>query len=147
MDCRNCGAHARWLRCPDRDTRRARFETLVPGARLALQRCPACGALWVCGRHEPRGTQRFWTLWPYDAAAWGRLRALPDGEALLGEWHDALLRESWLDLPGKERALVERWRERTKRERNPIDRREPAIFIARSTEIARYVQVESSRAA
>ena len=46
-------------------------------------------------------------------AVFDALFALAEGEALLGEWHDAVIRESWLDLPGKERALVERWRERT----------------------------------
>jgi hypothetical protein len=116
-----------------------RFESVRPGDGVELERCPACTGLWACGRHEPRGAQRFWTLWPFDAAAWDRVRSLPEGARLLREWHDAVLRESWLDLPGKERAVVERWRERTHREHNAIDSREPPRFLAHSGDVVRWL--------
>jgi hypothetical protein len=147
MDCGSCGAPGRRLRCPPKPGKSARFEPLVPGERLELQRCASCGAFWSRKQHESGGL-RSWALWPDDESAWNVVRAQPAGEAVLGEWHDAVLRESWLDLAGKERAVVERWRERTHREHNPIDRREPPRFLARSDELTRVLEeARSSRAA
>jgi hypothetical protein len=137
MECERCRAPVRrlWARAEA-----VGFESLVAAAWIELQRCPRCPALWVCGRHEPHGAQRLWTLWPNDRGRFEALLGAPDGEQILGEWHDAVVRECWLDLPPAERAEVERWRERTRREHNPIDRRTPARFVDRSVDVSRYLE-------
>ncbi|NOT31403.1 MAG: hypothetical protein HOP15_13230 [Planctomycetes bacterium] len=116
-----------------------RLEPLGPGDWLELQRCANCSALWACGRHEPHGAKCIWTLWPGDEASWRRVLQGADGAAVLGEWHDAVLREDWLDLPPPERSDIERWRTRTRRELNPIDREGAPRFIPRSADIARHL--------
>jgi hypothetical protein len=137
MQCDRCGAPARRLRARGDAVG---FETLGAAGWIELQRCPGCRALWACARHEPHGARRLWTLWPHERERFEALLGAPDGEQILGEWHAAVLREDWLDLPPAERAELERWRERTGRRLNPIDQRSPARFVGRSADLGRHLE-------
>jgi hypothetical protein len=86
-----------------------------------LEECKTCGALWVQIPHEPYASFRFWTRWPSTFENWRRLNDREEA-LIVHEWHNAVLRETWADLPADERAHVEAWRERTYRHYNPIDR-------------------------
>jgi hypothetical protein len=109
-----------------------------------LEECESCGALWVSVPHEPYASFRFWTLWPSSAEVWRRLNDR-DQALIIHEWHDAVLRETWSELPAAEREHVEAWRERTYRRFNPIDRERAAgaqgpHFVQKASDLARYVR-------
>jgi hypothetical protein len=82
----------------------------------------------------------FLTAWPYGPELFQRLSAR-DNARILHEWHDAVIRENWMQLSAEEIAWVEQWRDRTYRHYNPIDRGpeiEPPRFIHEAHELARY---------
>lgn len=91
------------------------------GNWIALQRCPECSALWCEVPHEPYASFTFLTAWPFDEQAWQSVHDIDEARPL-HEWHDAVIRENWEELPRPEREAVERWRDRTYRHYNPIDR-------------------------
>lgn len=91
------------------------------GNWMSLQRCSECGALWCSVPHEPYASFTFLTAWPYDERAWQAIHDIDEARHL-HEWHDAVIREHWQELPNDERDAVERWRDRTYRHYNPIDR-------------------------
>jgi hypothetical protein len=88
---------------------------------MCLRRCPECSQLWCEVPHEPYASFTFLTAWPYDQEAWQRVHDL-DNAATLHEWHDAVIRENRKGLSQQEREAIERWRDRTYRHYNPIDR-------------------------
>jgi hypothetical protein len=108
-----------------------------------LESCDECGSLWVSVPHEPHASFKFWTLWPSTLEVWRDLNER-DEARIIHEWHDALLRETWMDLPTEERAHVEAWRDRTYRRYNPIDRdHETPVperrYIQKSSDLAKYL--------
>ena len=91
------------------------------GSWMSLRRCPACKALWCEVPHEPYASFTFLTFWPYDEATWQAVHDL-DAAQTLHEWHGAVIRERWTALSAAEKSAVEKWRDRTYRHYNPIDR-------------------------
>ncbi len=90
------------------------------GNYVILQRCEQCGALWCMSPYEPYLSFTFLAAWPYGQHEWRVVHNLDNGNTLL-EWHAAMIREHWQELPGNERQHVERWRKRSYGH-NPIDR-------------------------
>jgi hypothetical protein len=69
--------------------------------------------------YEPYLSFTFLAAWPYDQPTWRAIHDLDNGNTLL-EWHKAMIREHWMELPDEERENVERWRQRSYGH-NPID--------------------------
>ena len=90
------------------------------GNWVTLQRCPSAMHFGGEVPHEPYASFTFLTAWPYDERIW-QIANDTDQAMPLHEWHDAVIRESWMELPASERDAVERWRDRTYRHYNPID--------------------------
>jgi len=90
------------------------------GNYVILQRCEQCGALWCMSPYEPYLSFTFLAAWPYGQHEWRIVHDVDNGNTLL-EWHAAMIREHWQELPDDERQHVERWRKRSYGH-NPIDR-------------------------
>ena len=90
------------------------------GNDVILQRCEPCGTLWCMSPYEPYLSFTFLAAWPYGQQEWRMVHDLDNGNTLL-EWHAAMIRENWKELPDDERQHVERWRKRSYGH-NPIDR-------------------------
>ena len=101
--------------------RRPTLEDVSVGNWNSLEKCAGCGSLWVSVPHEPYASFPFWTWWPSDETNWSQLNER-DSALIVHEWHNAVIREQWPSLPDDEQVHVERWRDRTYRHYNPIDR-------------------------
>ena len=111
------------------------------GNWIFLKECPQCSELWAEVPHEPFASFPILARWPYDEATFRALNARDEG-LILHEWHNAVLRERWSDLPPDEQEGIEAWRDRTYRRYNPIDRtleEAPPRFVRESREIEEYV--------
>jgi hypothetical protein len=96
------------------------FDEVSVGNWAALVRCRECGSLWVESPYEPYASFTFYARWPLDEKAWHELQKIEKGLPIL-EWHSMMIREKWQELPIEDRNHVERWRDRTYRQYNPID--------------------------
>lgn len=90
------------------------------GNYITLQRCENCEALWCLSPYEPYLSFEFLAAWPHNQQIWRAVHNLDDGSTLLS-WHEAMIREHWIELPDDERKHVEYWRKRSYGH-NPIDR-------------------------
>lgn len=97
------------------------LDEVALGNWMCLRRCPDCGHLWCEVPHEPYASFTFLTSWPYAQDDWQRIHD-QDNATTLHEWHDAVIRENWQGLASQEREAIDRWRDRTYRHYNPIDR-------------------------
>ena len=142
-ECDNCSAPNRLLwtfgRLP-------LLESVAVGDWNELKRCSTCSVLWVSVPHEPYASFEFVTLWPFNQSQWQRLNADGSARAIL-QWHDAVISEQWETLPESEIEFVNRWRDRTYRNYNPIDAgpgyKKPTI-ITHSADLMRLISSDAN---
>lgn len=114
--CDFCHAHERNYWGPS--SFQPALETVENGDWISLQRCPLCGAYWVCSPYEPYASFPYLALWPWSAAKWSAVHA-KNAWATLHPWHKLSIRASYLAEP-TDIAEIEKHRARSG-QHNPID--------------------------
>ena len=116
--CEFCGAPQRSLHVYGRAPA---LEELETGDWLTLDACPECSQLWVEVPYEPYAAFTFWAAWPGTEDQFWRLHEIEQAQPI-HEWHKAVIRQQGPQLEGEDLEAIEKWRDRTSRNHNPIDR-------------------------
>ena len=122
------------------------LESVSVGDWNKLKCCSSCNALWVSVPHEPYASFEFVTLWPSTQIQWERLNS-EDAARVVHQWHNAVIAEQWANLPELEIEFVDRWRDRTYRNYNPIDAGPgytPPTIIKHSDDLTRLISSNSN---
>ncbi|MEJ1397535.1 MAG: hypothetical protein RPU52_08445 [Candidatus Sedimenticola sp. (ex Thyasira tokunagai)] len=92
--------------------------------------------------YEPYGGFIFLVKWPYAEELFSSISEI-DNSLILHEWHSAFIRENWLSLNENEIDAINKWRQRTYMNYNPIDKNlteNPVKYVATTEDITKYVQ-------
>jgi len=89
------------------------------GNWITLERCAACGSLWVTSAYEPYASFPFAVAWPANETMWKKIHDADNGLTLLS-WHAYSIAKAWNTTSKEEMILIEHWRNRSYG-RNPID--------------------------
>lgn len=101
------------------------LESLLTGNYIALDRCPACGWLWVLVPWEPYASFPYLVRWDRSLEDWQRLHDLDKG-ATLHKWHEAMIVELYGTLDDDGIDAIRRHRMRAHGE-GPLERENIAL--------------------